>query len=87
MEIEEREMKEKYKKLDEDFSHNLEVIESRDADIVELSQKLVQLRDICEEKNAALAKIEREGNAELESFKLRSNEKQRGLFEKIEELK
>lgn len=79
-----------YKELQRDFNHNLEVIRERDEDIQELSSHIVQLKELFEKKQKEFDSAYGSSQEEAKTLKKEVSElrdKQRALYEKIDDLK
>ena len=79
-----------YKELQRDFSHNIDVIKERDEDIQELSTHIIQLKELIDRKQKDFdatrgASLEEIKTLKQENVQLR--EKQRSLYEKIDDFK
>ncbi|EAR87061.2 hypothetical protein TTHERM_00418510 (macronuclear) [Tetrahymena thermophila SB210] len=85
-----QDLNDKFNKLEENFNYNLQVIDARDHDISELSAKMIELKQICDQKNFRIEELEKEvqeASRGQDEVKDRMAEKNRLLYDKIEELK
>jgi capsule polysaccharide export protein KpsE/RkpR len=78
-----QEQRGKFEQLEADFQHNLGVIAARDEELAAMGNKLLQLKQLCQDKQAQVKRLEERGVSVKEEARTTKDE----LLERLDSVR